>query len=809
MQSYLFAANLFTLTAFLLGLSNFSKGGQSRRLAPLFLLVISQSLSLMISMARTTPVIGALLAGLSIFGAACLVWALTDTSQLSPLWQRLVWLAGVVALSLALLPLIPGWPVPFQIHSLIITMAGAFFILAGLPQFSWSHLAAPVLLAVANLLSLLNLMTPAWLVTLLSYGFLIAALHWESMQSYRRREQLSEEAARQAVSLSQERQRLLEVSEIISVVPGLEQSMTHLVRSMAHVTHADQAAIFTLDVEVEERVRLIAIYSPERPVYLSSHNEITFDLADCPPLQIALVTQKQQVFVPYRNLADLESLYDLWNEYRAGPALVQPLTVQGRSIGALVLGNPVTHQSFRDDDLVLCRSLAAQMAAMVEAYRRYIDLELQAERQPETAGAAVEPISGLGRERRTGANIARSTARLGPADRPEESATETALAILEEAEPAGLDAVISTKILSTTGLKPENGAAADYLPVLDTIEEGLVISNARGQVQLVNKAAERILGKTQQELVGQPIGMIYGAIHSPNKIEDLAVAFARRNEPLPTFIENDDRTIQGQLIPWRNEDKEWLGMIAIFKDVTQTVKADQARNNFIVALSRVLRGPLTLIRGYAELTTTGLLEEYSPEQLQVQKIIHSSVERVVEILDNAIQINSQNKIVPRFELIDVNKVIDQALHEVTPLAQLREVRLIREVKGVLPLIVADRVHLFRILENLLSNGCRCTPPGGWVALRAWVQQERLGNVSRPQLILAVADNGVGIPKSELKRIFDPFYQLDNLPPGEERGMGMGLAVVKELVEIQRGRVWVESTLGEGAIFYVALPVGQN
>jgi PAS domain S-box-containing protein len=806
MQSYLFAANLFTLTAFLLGLNNFSRGSQDWRLLPLFLLVVSQSLSLMTSMAETTPVIIALLAGLSIFGAGCLVWALTDTARLPPLWQRLAWLGGAAALSLALLPLIPNWPVPFQIHSLIITMTGAFFILASLPQFSWSHLAAPVLLAVANLLSLLGLMTVAWLVTLLSYGFLIAALHWESMQHHRRREQLSEEAARQAFNLSQERQRLLEVSEIISAVPGLEQSMTHLVRSMAHVTHADQAAIFSLDVEVEERARLIAIYSPERPVYLSSYNEITFDLANCPPLQIALVTQKQQLFVPFRNLADLESLYELWNEYRAGPALVQPLIVQGRSIGALVLGNPVTHQSFREDDLVLCRSLAAQMATMVEAYRRYIDLELQAEQKPE---AAIELAAGPSREHYAGADLERPTAWPRRSDQPEENATEVALAILEGAEPAGLDAVISTKILSTTGLNLANGAAADYLPVLDTIEEGLVISNGRGQVQLVNKAAERILGKTQQELVGQPIGMVYGAIHSPDKIEDLAVAFARRNEPLPTFIENDDRTIQGQLIPWRNEDKEWLGMIAIFKDVTQTVKADQARNNFIMALSRVLRGPLTLIRGYAELTTTGLLEEYSPEQLHVQKIIHSSVERVVEILDNAIQVNSQNKIVPRFELIDVNKVIDQALHEITPLAQLREVRLIREVKGALPLIAADRVHLFRILKNLLSNGCRFTPPGGWVALRAWVQQERFGNVSRPQLVLAVADNGVGISKNELKRIFDPFYQLDNLPPGEERGMGMGLAVVKELVEIQRGRVWVESTLGEGTIFYVSLPAGQN
>jgi signal transduction histidine kinase len=76
-------------------------------------------------------------------------------------------------------------------------------------------------------------------------------------------------------------------------------------------------------------------------------------------------------------------------------------------------------------------------------------------------------------------------------------------------------------------------------------------------------------------------------------------------------------------------------------------------------------------------------------------------------------------------------------------------------------------------------------------------------------MLAVADNGVGIPDSEVKRIFDPFYQLDNENVDEFGGMGMGLAVVKELVELHRGRVWVESVLDEGSIFQVALPITQE
>jgi signal transduction histidine kinase len=100
--------------------------------------------------------------------------------------------------------------------------------------------------------------------------------------------------------------------------------------------------------------------------------------------------------------------------------------------------------------------------------------------------------------------------------------------------------------------------------------------------------------------------------------------------------------------------------------------------------------------------------------------------------------------------VNVVKVIDEVLRETVSLAKLREVKLVREIRGEIPPITADRVHLYRILENLLSNACRFTPPGGQVTLRAWIQNEREGNIIYPRLILAVADNGVGIPRTEFK-----------------------------------------------------------
>jgi PAS domain S-box-containing protein len=354
------------------------------------------------------------------------------------------------------------------------------------------------------------------------------------------------------------------------------------------------------------------------------------------------------------------------------------------------------------------------------------------------------------------------------------------------------------------------GAAEEYLSILENVEEGVVVGDGRGRVKLVNKAAERLLGKHRRDLLGQPIGTIYGKINSTEAIEKLAAAFSRRNEPLPTFFEDEERAIQGRLTPWRSQTGEWLGIIAVFRDVTPQVKADRARHHFVTALSRVLRGPLTLIKGYAELITNGSIENYTPEQLQVQRIIHSSAEQVVEVLDNAVQISTQDKgkRLPRFETVEVTRIIQEAVQQCTPLAQLRRLELIREISADLPPVVLDPKHFYRILENLLSNACRFTPPGGQVRVSAWLHEEREGNITRPHLLLTVADNGVGISKAEQKRIFEPFYQLNNQRPDTESGMGMGLAVVKELVELHNGRVWVESTPGEGSAFHVLLPVTQ-
>lgn len=743
MQIYLLAANLFALAALLLGLSSVVRGDRREPLLPLFLLVICRSFGLIMALvAPAGDYAGAVLGALEVLSAFFIIWTLTG--PVIP-WPKLAWPAGSAAFLLAVLLLFPNWPVPVQIHILLVAVLGAPFILFSAEKVRWNHLAAPFVLALANFLSLLDLTGLAWLVNLLVYVLFITAIHWESIQIYRQlyhqRERAAEALVQEAVDLGRERQRWLEVSEIISATPNLSQSMEHIARSMAQITHADQSALFMLDTNVAGQARLVTLYNPTRPVHLVKKEEIVFSLDKCPPLREA-IDRQQQLLLAHSNGSGLNKLYALWNEERAGPTLIQPLAVHGRPVGALMLGNPVSRRPIRDSDVRLCRTLAPQIATMVEHRRRYLDLEAEAEVVFKQTNGTIEPLS-----------------------------------------------------------------------ILEVISDGLVVSDTFGRVQLVNRAAERILGKPRAELLNQSIGTIYGAIDSAEAIEDLAVAFSRRNQPLPTFFESEERAIQGRLIPWRDEQGEWKGIIVLFRDVTREIKADKARNDFIAALSRELRAPLTAIKGYSDLMIQGAFDNYSPEQIRLQEIIQTSADRMAAVLNNAIQISAQNRrqVLPRFEEIDeLTKIFDEALQAIIPLARLRELRLRRDIPVSLPPLMADPRHIRQILDNLLANACHFTPPGGQVTLRAWVEQERVRPMEeRPCLLIAVIDNGIGIPRSEQKRIFDPFYQVKDRPVDAEIGMGMGLAVIKELVDLHNGRVWVESVVGEGSVFQVALPLMQD
>jgi PAS domain S-box-containing protein len=546
MQIYLIATNLFAIVALLLGLETLSSQSRSPRLLPLFLLAISRSMILILSILTFEhghTIVASTMSALEIFSTFCLVWILSGAvTELPAPWSKLSWFGLGGALLLSILPLLPAWPVPFQIHSLVIAIFGPLLIMVSQRQNQWAYLAPPLTLALANFFGLFDLTSLSWLVSLLAYALLVYAVHYSSLQAHdemqRNRRQEAETLALEAVTQSQEQRRWLDAARALSAVPDLNRSIEHIAEIMARVMHVDQTALVMLDVNAIGQAQLATFYSSEHPFLVTSRDEVTFSLNAYPLLQQA-IENRQQLLLPQQNMNGLDSLYALWYEDRAGPTLIQPLLVKGQPVGALVLGNPITRRPIYENDARLCQSLAVQIATMVEYRRRYVQLEMVAHEAIATTAPESAPVPALPSIRDY----------MGPST-------------------------------------DQNAETEVYEAMFDVVGDGVVVSDSVGRVKWVNKAAEHILGKAKSTMIGQPLGTIYGEIDSGEPIEDLVVAFSRRNHPLPTFIETNDRAIQGRLIPWRNEEREWMGIIAVFRDVTREVKADWARNDFIAALSR-------------------------------------------------------------------------------------------------------------------------------------------------------------------------------------------------------------------------------
>jgi len=227
---------------------------------------------------------------------------------------------------------------------------------------------------------------------------------------------------------------------------------------------------------------------------------------------------------------------------------------------------------------------------------------------------------------------------------------------------------------------------------------------------------------------------------------------------------------------------------------------DRLKSEFIQNVSHELRTPLAIIRGYTELLENDELGKLQADQHKAISIIARRSYMLTRLVDDFATLQETETKEIRRERVNLAGLAHAMLADFEIAAREAELSLTAEVPSDLILVYGIPAHLQRMLDNLLTNAVKFTPAGGSVAVRIW--QEK-GNV-----ILEVADTGVGIPSDQLERIFERFYQIDGSTTRRYGGTGLGLALVKEVVEAHSGQVTVKSTLGQGSTFRVTLP-GAN
>jgi two-component system phosphate regulon sensor histidine kinase PhoR len=250
--------------------------------------------------------------------------------------------------------------------------------------------------------------------------------------------------------------------------------------------------------------------------------------------------------------------------------------------------------------------------------------------------------------------------------------------------------------------------------------------------------------------------------------------------------------------PVRSEEAT-TGSVLVLHDISEIRRLERARRDFIANISHEFKTPLTAIQGFAETLLFGALEDKKNRErfLQIIRDHALRLSRLTEDLLNLAQIEAgQFSYDARF--ISISELVQPCLDTARVKAEKKNLRIGVDCPTGLPRLYGDQRAFHEILENLLDNAVRYTPEGGSLNVSAALEGT--------EIVIAVSDTGIGIPKADQERIFERFYRADAARSRESGGTGLGLSIVKHLVEAQGGRITVESEVGRGSTFRVILPV---
>src|SRR5262249_23377664 len=263
------------------------------------------------------------------------------------------------------------------------------------------------------------------------------------------------------------------------------------------------------------------------------------------------------------------------------------------------------------------------------------------------------------------------------------------------------------------------------------------------------------------------------------------------------------RTLRAHFAPVLSNSGERHGGVVVYHDISREVLSDKLKSEFIATASHELRTPLTSIRGYIDLLLLGTLGELSQQQNDFLKVVKSNVVRLVELIDDLLDVSraEAGEMRLRRETLNLAEVLYEVGESLYSQFTARSISLAIDVPDGLPEIVADRQRLRQIVVNLVSNACKYTPEGGHVDLIACTCGDNLRVDGR--------DTGVGIAEEARSHIFTPFFRADNPLREEAGGTGLGLSITKTLVSLHGGEIWFDTNEGAGTTFSFTLPIGTN
>lgn len=338
--------------------------------------------------------------------------------------------------------------------------------------------------------------------------------------------------------------------------------------------------------------------------------------------------------------------------------------------------------------------------------------------------------------------------------------------------------------------------------ILSYMTDGVLATNRRGKITMINDMAKKQLGVQKEEVLNKSILELL-KIEDEYELRDLITQVPE------LMIDSQDAngeylSLRVRFALVRRESGFISGLVAVLHDTTEQEKEERERRLFVSNVSHELRTPLTSVKSYLEALDEGALSEpIAPDFIKVSLNETNRMMRMVTDLLHLSRIDNATSHLD-VELINFTAFITFILNRFDKMRgsdEEKKYELVRDYPITSVWIEIDTDKMTQVIDNILNNAIKYSPDGGKIKVRMKTTDD--------QMILSISDQGLGIPKQDLPKIFDRFYRVDRARSRAQGGTGLGLAIAKEIIKQHNGFIWAKSEYGKGSTFTIVLPYDKD
>ena len=338
--------------------------------------------------------------------------------------------------------------------------------------------------------------------------------------------------------------------------------------------------------------------------------------------------------------------------------------------------------------------------------------------------------------------------------------------------------------------------------ILSYMTDGVLATNRRGKIIMINDMAKKQLGVQKEDVLNKSILELLN-IEDEYELRDLITQIPE------LMIDSQDAngeylSLRVRFALVRRESGFISGLVAVLHDTTEQEKEERERRLFVSNVSHELRTPLTSVKSYLEALDEGALSEpVAPDFIKVSLDETNRMMRMVTDLLHLSRIDNETSHLD-VELINFTAFITFILNRFDKMRgpdEEKKYELVRDYPITFVWIEIDTDKMTQVIDNILNNAIKYSPDGGKITVTMKTTDD--------QMILSISDQGLGIPKQDLPRIFDRFYRVDRARSRAQGGTGLGLSIAKEIIKQHKGFIWAKSIYGKGSTFTIVLPYDKD